>query len=191
MENIHINLCKVHHLNNNVYVYLDADCNGNNGYKFTKCSITVTKYDPSTRKWSTSTTSLDYSSAIEGLTSKTKIQHALPITSLIGGNPYAIYTVNLSAENSESPELPELTKSALISDVLFVYKCLIDRLTNQTNDNCDIVSDDLIKIYLCLYGHTTAMQYNDLPTAKEFYHRLVSSCGRCSSLTPSCNCSCC
>lgn len=75
--------------------------------------------------------------------------------------------------------VPELEADTMIcSDVNYAYRCMIDDLfmNEITKDSCDdVVSDEVIRKYLILYGHQAALSVEDLETA-EMYFKLIGSC---------------
>ena len=73
----------------------------------------------------------------------------------------------------------ELDPDTMIcSDVNYAYRCMIDDLfmNEITKDSCeDVISDEVIRKYLILYGHQAALATEDLETA-EMYFKLIGSC---------------
>lgn len=68
---------------------------------------------------------------------------------------------------------PELSDYAVCSDVNFAYRCMLDDILKI--DPCEGVSDDAIRKYLLLYGHTAALAAGDDEYA-EAYFKIVSQC---------------
>ena len=175
---INIELCKVLYKDNEPYIAIIASCPTD--YHFNQCIITDHNF--ASGVW---TNGVEYDViAAFGDEQLTTLQHLIPL-GIIASNPNDIYSVVLKATNNES----EITADAVISDVRFVYDCLIDKLIHSTEDCCQPVSDDIIRMYLTLYGHTTAMQYGDIPTAKEMYTRLIKCGCKCPSV-PKTSCGC-
>lgn len=178
MNHISIELCKVSYKDNKPYIVIMASCP--ESYTFTGYQIKNHIFDGGV--WHEAC----YDIPLVALESKNILTHLIPIESLssaIGG----IYTVTLMAYHNEDET--QLTESAYISDVKFVYHCLLDKLMHSTQDCCSSVSDDVIRLYLTLYGHVTAMQYKDLITAKEMYARLLKCGCKCiPNVKSSCGC---
>ena len=181
MENnaIELSFCKTIYKDGELYIGIMANCPS--GDNFIECTITIHYMDGT--EWNIFDQKLDYSNAL--LNKPTLIKNLFNISewttnSLLPDN--CIYEIYLKSENG-------LEKSAFISDVRFVYECMLDKLTKSSDDYCDDISDDIIRMYLTLYGHTTAMQYGDLSTAKEFYKRLLKCGCKCApARKPSCGC---
>lgn len=177
MENnaIELSFCKTIYKDGELYIGIMASCPEDN--EFTKCTITIHYMNNST--WDDNLV-LDYSNVIKG----SEIKNLFGISDQVSNLPIqndCIYQIHL--------ESGELTKDAYISDVRFVYECMLDKLTKSSDDCCEAISDDVIRMYLTLYGHTTAMQYGDLPTAQEFYKRLLKCGCKCAPIRkPSCGC---
>jgi hypothetical protein len=98
----------------------------------------------------------------------------------------AIYIATFKADiilDSEDPNISEeensteITDTAICSDVVEAYKCMMDDLfMSEKDSSCkDLVSDEVIRKYLLIYGHTAAMAARDLDTAQEYF-RLIGNC---------------
>jgi hypothetical protein len=72
-----------------------------------------------------------------------------PVSTLEGVTGPAIYEIYIKAENLV--EGIELEDTLILSDVQYVYRNLIDGLISS--DKCELLSDELVKQYLLLYGH--------------------------------------
>lgn len=182
MSKININTCKVKNTNSGQVIWLSADCPSD--YTFDRCIIKAEEYSKNT--WITSNTYVDFSPAVNALETSS-LNSFLPIGQ-IGLNPHTIYTVELHAVSNDPSVEPEI-EIAYVSDVEFVYDCLFDKIVDISNDCCAEASDDLIRLYLTLYGHVSAMNYGRLDEAKLLYKRLLN-CG-CNCKTQSiakCNC---
>lgn len=183
MSKINIELCKVLYKDNNPYIAIIAECSEPDQFK--KCTITDYNFDSG--QWDNGV-QYDVTAALGETNQETnetiigsKLTHLIPLGSIIG-NPNDIYNIHLETTSGDYVD-------AVISDVRFVYDCLIDKLIHSTEDCCQPVSDDVIRMYLTLYGHTTAMTYGDLPTAKELYTRLVKCGCKCVPIPKSpCGC---
>lgn len=183
MSKINIELCKVLYKDNKPYIAIVAECSEND--QFNKCTITDYNFDSG--QWADGV-QYDITAALQVRDPETgepiignKLTHLIPLGNIVG-NPNDIYNIHLETVNEASAD-------AVISDVRFVYDCLIDKLIHSTEDCCQPVSDDVIRMYLTLYGHTTAMQYGDIPTAKEMYTRLIK-CGCKCAPVPKTSCGC-
>lgn len=67
------------------------------------------------------------------------------------------------------------------SDVNQAYRCMLDELLMKEGACDDLVSDELIRKYLLLYGHTAALTTRDMETA-ETYFKLIGKCfSKCGS----------
>lgn len=181
MENnaIELSFCKtIYDSDGKLYIGIMANCPSEDF--FTNCTITI-HYMNGT-EWRTFDQKLDYSTAVNN---KNAIKNLLNISEWTTNSSLpddCIYEIYLESDSG-------LTKDALISDVRFVYECMLDKLTKSSDDCCDSISDDIIRMYLTLYGHTTAMQYGDISTAKEFYKRLLKCGCKCTPVRkPSCGC---
>lgn len=172
---IEISFCNIVYKNDDLYIGLIASCPPE--HKFETCQITI--HYLSGGKWENSSI-IDYSSSVNNQSNIKKLFNISDfISSPIDG---CIYQINLQTDQ-------ELSEDAYVSDVRFVYECMLSKLTKSSDDCCDVISDDVIRMYLTLYGHTTAMQYGDLPTAKEFYRRLLNCGCKCTpTRKPSCGC---
>lgn len=87
----------------------------------------------------------------------------------------------------------DIEDSMVCSDTTQVYRCLLDSLLMQ-KDCCEPISDELIRNYLILYGHSAALTEGDFETA-ETYFKLMQNCfGSCpigsrpSNKKSNCNC---
>ena len=183
MSKINIELCKVLYKDNSPYIAIVAECSETDW--FNKCTITDYNFDSG--QWDDGV-QYDITTALQETDPETnepiignKLTHLIPLGSIVG-NPNDIYSIHLETNLGASAD-------AVISDVRFVYDCLIDKLIHSTEDCCQPVSDDVIRMYLTLYGHTTAMQYGDIQTAKEMYTRLIKCGCKCAS-TPKTSCGC-
>lgn len=99
---------------------------------------------------------------------------------------------------NKDPE--EIETTAICSDVGPVYRCILDGVLNSacaTDCSTGTVSDDVIRNYLVLYGHTAAMQSGDLETAELYFRMLTTcfnlckpccSCGKKPKIINSCGC---
>lgn len=185
MENnaIELSFCKTIYKDGELYIGIMASCPSSNSNQvndtFSSCEIVVHYMNGNV--W-TEFAHLDYSDAVNN---KSEIKNMFNISEWTTNSSMpddCIYEIHLKSKEG-------LTKDALISDVRFVYECMLDKLTKSSDDCCDAISDDIIRMYLTLYGHTTAMQYGDLPTAKEFYKRLLKCGCKCTPVRkPSCGC---
>lgn len=182
MSKININICKVKNTNSGQVIWLSADCPSN--YTFDGCTIKAEEYVNNT--WITSDTYIDFSHAVRAL--DTSNLNSFFSIGQMGIGPHSIYTVELHIAPKD-PSMPSDSKLAYVSDVEFVYDCLFDKIVSISNDCCAESSDDLIRLYLTLYGHVSAMNYGRLDEAKLLYKRLLN-CG-CNCKTQSitkCNC---
>lgn len=86
-----------------------------------------------------------------------------------------IYTNCCSQECTE--RLPQEVPSETIvcSDVNYAYRCMLDELMMKAGGCEDLVSDEVIRKYLLLYGHVAAMSTRDMETA-EAYFKLIGNC---------------
>lgn len=110
----------------------------------------------------------------------------IPLEDLAINDP-AMYYATLKAEYDDGTT-PAGTYDPLItelvaSDVNYAYECMLKNILSL--GKCDTLSDDMIRNYLLLYGHQSAMFVNDDETAKEYF-RIISSCfNKCGTTTPS------
>lgn len=101
----------------------------------------------------------------------------------------AMYYATLKSSNGNADEQPLITE-LVASDVNYAYQCMLDEVLKL--DKCSVLSDDMIRKYLLLYGHQSAMFVNHDETAKEYF-KLISNCfSKCSTSVPkgtsSCGC---
>lgn len=111
---------------------------------------------------------------------ETSIQHrfvvSFPLDEL-GIFAPAIYIGTFTAENAEDYSQDPITDTAVCSDVNYAYRCMMDELfMHQKAESCtDVISDEVIRKYLLLYGHQAAMAARDFETAQEYF-RLIGNC---------------
>lgn len=74
-------------------------------------------------------------------------------------------------------DISQISDTAICSDVNYAYRCMMDELfIHQKEESCtDIISDEVIRKYLLLYGHQAAMSVRDFETAEEYF-RLIGNC---------------
>lgn len=109
---------------------------------------------------------------------------------------YALYTVELIALTTSS-ELDDaedadgkITETAYISDVEFMYDCMLQELFDK-QDSCNPVSDDLISKYLMLYGHQLAQRYNETYQLSSYLYKKMLTCGSiCNAKQTATSCGC-
>jgi hypothetical protein len=82
-------------------------------------------------------------------------------------NPVTGYILDIC----EEIPMDEQEDTAICSDVNFVYRCLLDGILEE--GPCDPVSDEIIRKYLILYGHETAMKLRHLETAERYFKYLA------------------
>jgi hypothetical protein len=97
----------------------------------------------------------------------------IPISDYVQSDK-AMYKVTLHASNIESEDISE---TAYISDVEFMYHCMLNDLLQGSDKNCGPVSDDLIKKYLMLYGHQLASRYNETYELSSYLYKKMLTCG--------------
>lgn len=98
---------------------------------------------------------------------------------------YGIYQLRITVKDRNTTETS--ISEIWVSDVEFMYHCLIPSILNLNND-CVGISDDVIRKYLLLYGHQSAVQLKDFPTAKYLYKKMIESCGQKCNPSNYCNC---
>ena len=118
----------------------------------------------------------------------------------LGINTPAIYKATFKIEKIEDQEQSQcepqvdcncqndscLEDHAICSDVNQVYKCMLKELM-KLEDPCFEVSDDLIREYLLLYGHQSALTLGDLEIAERYFRLIVNCFDNCSN---PCGCTC-
>lgn len=106
-------------------------------------------------------------------------------------------TADCQCANDESC----LEDHMICSDVNQAYKCMLDDLLDL-REPCFEISDELIRKYLLLYGHQSALQAGDYEVAEDFFKFIVNcfkacppgpNCGICATdsnkkSTNNCNC---
>jgi hypothetical protein len=117
------------------------------GYEFVQLIVTVYTLDGESYTY-------DISPIIGGEIKKTV---DLPISSLSGVSGPAIYDIQIWADEQYGQPL---TKAAIydrmyLSDVHAIYRDVLNGIID--GDPCSKLSDDIIKKYLMLYGHQSAM----------------------------------
>lgn len=107
------------------------------------------------------------------------IAYAIDLGFLFGDHikidSYGVYHVHLEVGSRTQDD--RIEEDIYISDVEFVYHCLVPKLSELCgNSKCVELPDELITQYLLLYGHQLAMQYKDLGTATYLYKKMLN-CG--------------
>ena len=102
----------------------------------------------------------------------------------------AMYYATLKSEYIGEGDQTPLITELVASDVNYAYQCMLEEILKL--DKCSTLSDDMIRKYLLLYGHQSAMFVNHDETAKEYF-KLISNCfGKCPTSVPkgtsSCGC---
>lgn len=88
------------------------------------------------------------------------IAYAIDLEFLFGGliklDSYGVYHVHLEGGSKTTDD--HIDEDIYISDVEFVYHCLVPKLSELCgNSKCVELPDELITQYLLLYGHQLAM----------------------------------
>jgi hypothetical protein len=174
---ISVSLAKIDYDLGKPYIKIIADCPSD--YEFTLFHITVHMMENG--EWVTKY--FDASQVLEGHNTNDPI--ILPVSSLPGVSGPAIYEIEFKAEDLNSYE--ELFDKLILSDVYYVYRDLLDGLLSS--DQCDPLSDELIKKYLILYGHQQALK-EDLDVAKELFKLLHKNFTKCGNSGRIVNCGC-
>lgn len=103
----------------------------------------------------------------------------------LGINEPAMYYATLKSTyfgtNASAPN--ELITELVASDVNSVYNYMLNSIL--TMDKCDILPDDMVRNYLLLYGHQSAMFVNDDETAKEYFRLITNGFNKCKTSVPS------
>ena len=173
---ISVSLAKIDYDLGEPYIKIIADCPS--GYEFTLFHISVHMIENG--QWVTK-----YFDASQVLVGQNGTTMALPVSYLPGVSGPAIYEIELKAEDLTTYE--EVFDRLILSDVYYVYRDLLDGLLSS--DRCDLLSDELIKKYLILYGHQQALQ-EDLNVAKELFKLLHSNFTKCGNDSRIVNCGC-
>ena len=79
-----------------------------------------------------------------------------------------------------------LEDHAICSDVNQVYNCMLKDLM-KLEDPCFEVSDELIREYLLLYGHQSALALGDLEIAERYFKLIINCFDNCNN---PCGCTC-
>lgn len=87
---------------------------------------------------------------------------------------YIEYPQDNNIEECDCQNRECLEDSAVCSDVNYAYKCMLSDLLSLT-DPCPEISDELIRKYLLLYAHQSAMSVRDLDMA-ELYFKFIANC---------------
>lgn len=106
----------------------------------------------------------------------------------LGNHIPAMYTITLYA-HSDSPDegySPDIEDTALVSDINGVYDLLFEAITKP--GKCDPISDDAIRNYMLLYGHTAAMYERDIDSAKYFFKYIAKQFANCCQKPSRCSC---
>ena len=169
MKRININLCRISRRDSGLYldVIIDTDV-----YKVTSLEVT-NLYTPDTI-W-------QFAQALGNTSGKRAF--SIPLHQL-GDAGSSIYKLTIKGELANDT----IEESAYVSDVEFMYECLLSELNNLEAGQCEPVSDDLIRKYLLLYGHTLAMSYGDVTHAEYFFNKMKGCGNKCQTLIKTCNC---
>lgn len=183
-KRISIDLCRVDSDTNSVNIQVLATCPSDD--LFVGCKVYCYFYKQDKKTWDAiPSTTLDFSMALEEYNATVSDPSNLTVTLPIpmgADHEHGIYHVELTTQE-------ELQADAYVSDVTFVYDCMLEHLICDMNNCCSSIPDDVIRMYLLLYGHTTAMQLDRLDQAKYFYGKLLSCGGPCKPrISNSCNC---
>ena len=168
MDKIKIELCRISRRNDQLLldVIIDIDTN-------TLTSFEVTNLQTPETIW-------EFAKALG--TPSGRIAFSIPLSDL-GDAGSAIYKVVFKA----SSQYEDYVETMYVSDVEFMYECMLSDLNLLDLDSCTPVSDDLIVKYLLLYGHTLAMAYKDIDRAEYFFKKMKHCLNKC--MTPiTCNC---
>lgn len=113
----------------------------------------------------------------------------------VGIDTYGMYTVFIECRLSEEAQtqhldMPYIIEETLtISDIEFVYYCTLPALTNLC-DKCAPLPDSILRQYLMMWGHETAMRNKDIATAEYLYKKMLNCGNPCQKTAPlDCGCS--
>lgn len=178
--------------NNEKALKLIIDCP--HGYVFKKCLLDVKIGDNQTDYY-------DLSAALFGdaQSSDDKTDHwniVVPLERL-GITSNAIYKISLTASEQSIDENTGkitygdvITETAWASDVDGTFECMIAHILNA--DPCEAVSDEVIRNYLILFGHQSALREGKIDEAWEYFKLLKNCFNKCSnehtSKVSPCNC---
>lgn len=167
MDNIKIELCRISRREDQLFMDVILDAGDN-----TLTSFAVTNLQTPETTWQFA----------KQLTQAGKQAFSIPLSDL-GDVGSSIYKVDLKASFGNE----ECIDTIYVSDVEFMYECMLEELNLIDLDSCTPVSNDLITKYLLLYGHTLAMSYKDIDRAEYFFKKMKNCPGVCG--TPiTCNC---
>lgn len=107
----------------------------------------------------------------------------------------AIYIADFKAQGID--ETNSIEDQAICSDVNDVYRCLLDSVIDSCDKCSDgsVISDDVIRNYLLLYGHHAAMFAKDYPVMEKYFSILSKCFKNCKgeklsyNSKPDCGCS--
>lgn len=150
------------------------------GYEFIQLIVTVYTLDGENHTY-------DISTIIGG---EVNIAVDLPISSLSGVSGPAIYEIQIGADEQYGKPLTgaAIYDRMYLSDVHAIYRDVMNGIMDC--DPCNKLSDDIIKKYLMLYGHQSAIQSGDLDVAKEFFMLMHKNFTKCGNKTRTVNCCC-
>lgn len=167
MDNIKIELCRISRRDDQLLMDVILDV-GNN----TLTSFAVTNLQTPETTWQFA----------KQLTQAGKQAFSIPLSDL-GDTGSSIYKVDLKASSGYE----EYIDTIYISDVEFMYECMLSELNLLDLDSCTPVSNDIITKYLLLYGHTLAMSYKDIDRA-EYFFKKMKNCPVACGTPVTCNC---
>lgn len=175
-KSISVSLAKVDYDFGERYIEIIADCPRD--YVFSGLNIDVDKLEDNafSKSQFTASTLIENRDSIV-LHIKTKdlgIEDSCPAMFYIVlyASPITIDENNIDDENLEIDPT-----TLVLSDVSFAHEYFMKELLSK--NACDPLSDDLIKKYLMLYVHQSAMENMQIDVAKEYYKLICKGFSRC------------
>ena len=179
--------------------YLDMMFECSQEYYFNSLMLEIRMFDTEVKKFKSQffdlSTALFVDSEGTVITDKHEWVVRLPLSKLGIYYP-AIYKATFKIQKLESSESEEvdcdcqngecLEDHAICSDVNQAYKCMLDELM-KLEEPCFEISDELIRKYLLLYGHQSALSLGDYDAA-ERYFKLITNCFDMCANTSKCTC---
>ena len=187
MKAINIDECKVVRREGHLWLYSLISIPLN--YQCTNITVTPVFYTPSYMQGSPLVFETELDALIPG--EMTTIEVGVDDYWGVPISASGIYHVEIECSLTDltlGEEWPrELNAEMYISDVEFVYNCIIPNLLKLCG-HCTTIPDSLIQQYIMLKGHEMALQYKDLPTAEYLYKKMLNCGNPCKTIDLDCGC---
>lgn len=182
MSNINIHVCKISRRFGKVWLDFVFDLPQMYQLKKFTISFYPDGQDENVPAWEVPVSDFENDINISG---SLNISGALSFTSI---STYGVYYIELQASTHDDSGLEiTISENVALSDVEFIYKCLVGELL-ALQDCCASIPDELLQTYLILCGHQLALQYGDLSNAKYLYRKLMKCGNPCQQKPLNCGC---